>query len=143
MSISTIPLTVSTAWSPTWSILRERLGPSKSRIWVSIAHLAKLVHPLWYLVLKQRATTVYEPLLFFLYVFYVFSYNFLLFFRNISNFNGHLWYISLQGGLLSLTILNMQVGKCDSFLFLFCFEAKTTPTVKCYRWFNIISPKIQ
>ena len=44
-----------------------------------------------------------------------------------------------KGGLKSLNISKIQVGKCDSF---FGYEPKTTPTVKYRRWLNIISPKM-
>ena len=40
----------------------------------------------------------------------------------------------------SQNISQIQVEKCDWFI---CYEAKTTPTVKCHRWLNIISPYIQ
>ena len=54
-------------------------------------------------------------------------------------------YISLKGELESHNISKIQAGKRDSFLlcFVFCFEAKTTRTVKYHCWLNIISPKMR
>ena len=36
-----------------------------------------------------------------------------------------------------------QKFRWESVIHSFCYDAKTTPTVECHRWLNIIRPKTQ
>ena len=83
----------------------------------------------------------YGPQLLFPYVSCVFSYNIALFSKLFYLSQALKTYITKKEDFRAKVNKKMQMGKCDSFFFY--YDAKSTPTVKCHCWLNVIRSKMQ